>query len=217
MIQVFLGVLLVSAQHYKPPRFHMFYGFVVVHHRRACCTRTDTCGRRGAGWSSRTAWAGSSSWARDPRRSPGDVSDEVQACPCRAAVSCCSSEASRPSTTSRASPPSRSRARSTRPSTTSSRSAITTDGRWLLAGEARADARRRARDALPAAFAVEGDLAAACRARRRRQATDVDVVIPLLHGPYGEDGTVQGLLELAACPTSARACSVPRSRWTRSR
>ena len=28
MIQVVLGVLLVSAQHYEPPRFHMFYGFV---------------------------------------------------------------------------------------------------------------------------------------------------------------------------------------------
>jgi len=26
---------------------------------------------------------------------------------------------------------------------------------------------------------------------------DVDVVFPLLHGPYGEDGTIQGLLELA--------------------
>ncbi|MFC8801273.1 D-alanine--D-alanine ligase family protein [Promicromonospora sp. NPDC057138] len=26
---------------------------------------------------------------------------------------------------------------------------------------------------------------------------DVDVVFPLLHGPYGEDGTLQGLLELA--------------------
>lgn len=28
----------------------------------------------------------------------------------------------------------------------------------------------------------------------------VDVVFPLLHGPYGEDGTVQGLLELAGVP-----------------
>jgi len=28
----------------------------------------------------------------------------------------------------------------------------------------------------------------------------VDVVFPLLHGPYGEDGTVQGLLELAGLP-----------------
>jgi D-alanine-D-alanine ligase len=28
----------------------------------------------------------------------------------------------------------------------------------------------------------------------------VDVIIPVLHGPYGEDGTVQGLLELAGLP-----------------
>jgi D-alanine-D-alanine ligase len=28
----------------------------------------------------------------------------------------------------------------------------------------------------------------------------VDVVIPVLHGPFGEDGTVQGLLELAGIP-----------------
>ena len=29
---------------------------------------------------------------------------------------------------------------------------------------------------------------------------EVDVVLPLLHGPFGEDGTVQGLLELADVP-----------------
>jgi D-alanine-D-alanine ligase len=29
---------------------------------------------------------------------------------------------------------------------------------------------------------------------------EVDVVIPVLHGPFGEDGTVQGLLELANVP-----------------
>ncbi len=28
LIQVLLGVLLVTAQDFKPPRFHMFYGFV---------------------------------------------------------------------------------------------------------------------------------------------------------------------------------------------
>src|SRR3954471_9055886 len=28
----------------------------------------------------------------------------------------------------------------------------------------------------------------------------VDVVLPILHGPFGEDGTVQGLLELAGIP-----------------
>jgi len=73
---------------------------------------------------------------------------------------------------------------------------ITTDGRWLLAG----DAERllaAGRDALPAAFAVEGDLVPVPSASRP---SEVDVVIPLLHGPYGEDGTVQGVLELAGLP-----------------
>ncbi len=32
------------------------------------------------------------------------------------------------------------------------------------------------------------------------EAGPVDVVFPLLHGPYGEDGTIQGLLELAGLP-----------------
>src|SRR4029450_11830272 len=29
---------------------------------------------------------------------------------------------------------------------------------------------------------------------------NLDVIFPVLHGPYGEDGTVQGLLELANVP-----------------
>src|SRR2546423_1309256 len=29
---------------------------------------------------------------------------------------------------------------------------------------------------------------------------DVDVVFPVLHGAYGEDGTIQGLLEMAGIP-----------------
>jgi D-alanine-D-alanine ligase len=71
--------------------------------------------------------------------------------------------------------------------------AITTDGRWLLADSAqRAIAAGPA--ALPSAFSVDGDVAPAVGA------LDVDVVFPLLHGPYGEDGTVQGLLELADLP-----------------
>ena len=47
---------------------------------------------------------------------------------------------------------------------------------------------------MPVAFAVDGEVAPAVGA------LDVDVVFPLLHGPYGEDGTVQGLLELADLP-----------------
>ena len=30
--------------------------------------------------------------------------------------------------------------------------------------------------------------------------SQIDVVFPIVHGPYGEDGTVQGLLELAGVP-----------------
>ncbi|MFD6091406.1 D-alanine--D-alanine ligase family protein [Oerskovia sp. NPDC060338] len=33
-----------------------------------------------------------------------------------------------------------------------------------------------------------------------RELGEVDVVLPLLHGPFGEDGTLQGLLELADVP-----------------
>jgi D-alanine-D-alanine ligase len=29
---------------------------------------------------------------------------------------------------------------------------------------------------------------------------NVDIVVPVLHGPYGEDGTIQGLLEMAGVP-----------------
>src|SRR5256885_10937527 len=33
-----------------------------------------------------------------------------------------------------------------------------------------------------------------------RQAIDVDVIFPVLHGTFGEDGTIQGLMELADIP-----------------
>jgi D-alanine-D-alanine ligase len=33
-----------------------------------------------------------------------------------------------------------------------------------------------------------------------RALTEVDVVFPVLHGPYGEDGTIQGLLEMSGLP-----------------
>jgi D-alanine-D-alanine ligase len=91
--------------------------------------------------------------------------------------------------------------------------AITTDGRWLFADEARRMIERGA-DALPAALPVEGepvselgDLVASGEHGAEevdehavRPGLDADVVLPLLHGPYGEDGTVQGLLELAGLP-----------------
>ena len=92
--------------------------------------------------------------------------------------------------------------------------AITTEGQWLLAGEARA-LLAESRDALPAAFTVEGlpvaevpdpgqralvPLDGGAGAGLEAGMLEFDVVLPLLHGPYGEDGTVQGLFELAGVP-----------------
>ena len=92
---------------------------------------------------------------------------------------------------------------------------ITTEGQWLLAGEARALLAGH-RDALPAAFTVEGLPVGEVPDPARRAlvpldqqsgveivpagSLEFDVVLPLLHGPYGEDGTVQGLFELADVP-----------------
>lgn len=74
---------------------------------------------------------------------------------------------------------------------------ISTDGQWALA-DAAADAVAAGPDAIPGRLDPSGSstsptpmLAAATAAAERT------VVLPLLHGPMGEDGTVQGLLELA--------------------
>lgn len=78
---------------------------------------------------------------------------------------------------------------------------ISKDGQWVTAGKAaRMLAARtvRASEYVPAMLdysAVRGTLLAGAAGEQVSQS--VDVVFPLLHGPYGEDGTVQGLLELA--------------------
>ncbi|MCV7066962.1 D-alanine--D-alanine ligase [Mycolicibacterium farcinogenes] len=53
--------------------------------------------------------------------------------------------------------------------------------------------------ALPAAPNRSGQLLALSNGPGELLAA-VDVVFPVLHGPYGEDGTIQGLLELAGIP-----------------
>ena len=80
--------------------------------------------------------------------------------------------------------------------------AITTDGQWQSADEAAALLAADA-ESLPDAFPVAGTELVSLGeviATSGRRGLDVDVVIPLLHGPFGEDGTVQGLLELADVP-----------------
>jgi D-alanine-D-alanine ligase len=61
------------------------------------------------------------------------------------------------------------------------------DGRWALpAGAGTAELPASAAETLPVPAASAPAALGA-----------VDVVLPILHGPFGEDGTVQGLLELA--------------------
>ena len=73
---------------------------------------------------------------------------------------------------------------------------ITRSGRWISSG-----------DPLRALERGKGEIAATsgtpARAGEKLPATtlgSVDVVFPVLHGPYGEDGTIQGMLELAGIP-----------------
>jgi len=68
-------------------------------------------------------------------------------------------------------------------------------GRWILAGQAPG--------ALPPAAVLEHrttEVPQPLEPSAAVSGSGLDVVFPVLHGPYGEDGTVQGLLELANVP-----------------
>ena len=84
---------------------------------------------------------------------------------------------------------------------------IATDGRWVLEAD---DASRLTIDGstLPAVDATRSmvallgsagatDLVVTEAAQVPQTLGSVDVVFPLLHGPWGEDGTLQGMLEMA--------------------
>jgi D-alanine-D-alanine ligase len=53
---------------------------------------------------------------------------------------------------------------------------------------------------LPETASVAETLPVVADSKPAQRLDSVDVVIPILHGPFGEDGTVQGLLELAGVP-----------------
>ena len=92
---------------------------------------------------------------------------------------------------------------------------ITPEGLWLLT-EGRPEALAITDGRLPEVSGTSGTaLALAQDPRQRGQLlsqdptggedagavlASADVVFPVLHGPYGEDGTIQGLLELAGVP-----------------
>ncbi|CAL9432991.1 D-alanine--D-alanine ligase [Streptomyces sp. enrichment culture] len=91
---------------------------------------------------------------------------------------------------------------------------ITTDGRWALTAdepERMAITERRTPTVEQLADPVEGAVVLSVDPANRevvysepgsvpKALGEVDVVFPVLHGPYGEDGTLQGLLELSGVP-----------------
>lgn len=70
-------------------------------------------------------------------------------------------------------------------------------GRMLSAGDS---ARALASAASAASEASEASDSSSSMPLAELDPTPFDVVFPLLHGPHGEDGTVQGMLELAGVP-----------------
>jgi D-alanine-D-alanine ligase len=86
---------------------------------------------------------------------------------------------------------------------------ITREGRWLAAGDPmKALVSGKDAESNPAALLAEPTQRGLMRLEDREQervlraieVSQIDVAFPILHGPYGEDGTVQGLLELAGIP-----------------
>ena len=87
---------------------------------------------------------------------------------------------------------------------------ISTEGRWVLAVDdperlVIRDGKLPEVDATRPAVVLAGDPTARAltvfdESQPSGALGNIDVVFPVLHGPYGEDGTIQGLLELADIP-----------------
>ncbi|WP_225800172.1 D-alanine--D-alanine ligase family protein [Streptomyces sp. NK15101] len=91
---------------------------------------------------------------------------------------------------------------------------ITTDGRWALTADAperMAITDRKLPNVAELAESEQGGVVLPVDPSSRevvltepgqvpKALGEVDVVFPMLHGPYGEDGTLQGLLELSGVP-----------------
>jgi D-alanine-D-alanine ligase len=73
---------------------------------------------------------------------------------------------------------------------------ITRSGRWISSGDPMRELESRSNEI------TDGSGPPARTEEKLPAATlgSVDVVFPVLHGPYGEDGTIQGMLELAGIP-----------------
>jgi len=107
--------------------------------------------------------------------------------------------------------------------------AISREGKWLPPAEAFQLLPRSTQAALPGklaadereAVAILGDsshtgLLSFDRTGRPLSSQKLDVVFPVLHGPFGEDGTIQGLLEMAnipyvGCGVLASSCGMDKA------
>jgi D-alanine-D-alanine ligase len=79
---------------------------------------------------------------------------------------------------------------------------ITREGRWISSGEPMNELESRSKY-LPDGSGLDVPLSgppASATEKLPAGLGSVDVVFPVLHGPYGEDGTIQGMLELAGIP-----------------
>jgi D-alanine-D-alanine ligase len=75
------------------------------------------------------------------------------------------------------------------------------DGRWFLGSPAQKMLPEVLRQGQRVMLSADPNVAALMPLEERASGTQrVDVIFPVLHGTYGEDGTVQGLLDLAGLP-----------------
>lgn len=76
---------------------------------------------------------------------------------------------------------------------------ITREGRWISSGEPMRELEAKSNYLPDGSQPISGPPASATE-KLPAGLGSVDVVFPVLHGPYGEDGTIQGMLELAGVP-----------------
>jgi D-alanine-D-alanine ligase len=105
--------------------------------------------------------------------------------------------------------------------------AISREGKWLSPSDAAQLLPANANSLLPKQTLPESDRALAILGdpshgglvsfdqNRKASPYQLDVVFPVLHGPFGEDGTLQGLLEMAdipyvGCGVLASACGMDK-------
>src|SRR5918998_6796069 len=82
---------------------------------------------------------------------------------------------------------------------------ITREGRWTSSGDPMRELESHARKfagsyPTSSSKSVAEQLAAPVSEKLPVDLDAADVVFPVLHGPFGEDGTVQGMLEVAGVP-----------------